>query len=39
MAVVDMNKNLLYNLVRPSFGRLMVHDPSTYFYKGLSIPC
>jgi len=37
MAVVDIYKNFLYNLVR-LFGRLMVRDPSPYFYKGVSVP-
>ena len=38
MAVVDINKNFLYNRLGQPFGRLMVRDTSPYKYKGVSIP-
>jgi len=36
MAVVDKNKNFLYNPVRPA-GKLTVCDPSPYVYKGVIV--
>ncbi len=39
MDVVDINKNFYIIWLGQLFGRLMVRDPSPYFYKGVSVPC
>ena len=38
MAVVDINKNSYIIRLGQVFGRLMVRNPSSYFYNEMSVP-